>query len=92
MLVMLLLILASISKLGLKWIVILVFEYSFGFQTNIPNILFTRRSGKMTILSDKITMNLVEFIMSTATVIMIMNCLKISKNGNLYQIISYNFV
>ena len=46
--------------LGLKRIVILVFEYSFGFQTNIPNILFTRRSGKMAILCDKMTMSLVE--------------------------------
>ena len=43
-----------ICALGLKRIVILVFEYSLGFQTNIPNILFTRRRGKMTILYDKI--------------------------------------
>ena len=45
----------TVLELGLKRIVILVFEYSFGFQTNIPNILFTRRSGKIAILSDKIT-------------------------------------
>ena len=34
---------ADIHTLGLKQIVILVFEYSFDYQTNI---LFTRRSGK----------------------------------------------
>ena len=50
----------TLKKLGLKRIVILVFEYSLGFQMNIPNILFTRRSGKMAILSDKITIILVE--------------------------------
>ena len=46
---------------GLKRIVILVFEYSFGFQMNIPNILFTRISGNMAILSDKVTIILVEW-------------------------------
>ena len=48
------------NVLGLKRMVILVFKYSLGFQTNIPNILFTRRSDKMAILSDKITIILVE--------------------------------
>ena len=50
----------QICILGLKQTVILVFEYSFGFQTSIPNILFTRRCDKMSILSDKITVILVE--------------------------------
>ena len=27
----------------------------FGFQMNIPNILFTRRNGKMAIFDDKIS-------------------------------------
>ena len=40
----------KILVIGFKQIVILVFKYSFGFQTNI---LFTR-SGKMAIPSDKI--------------------------------------
>ena len=52
--------LLNASILGLKRIVSLVFKYSFGFQTNILNILFTRRSDKMAILSDKITIILVE--------------------------------
>ena len=42
-----------VSLLGLKRIVVLVFEYSFSFQTNSPNILLNIRSSKMIVFSDK---------------------------------------
>ena len=37
--------------IGLKWIVILVIEYSFSFQRNSPNILLNITSSKITVFS-----------------------------------------
>ena len=49
-----LLLLGHTYSIGLKWIVILVFKYSYSFQMNSPNILLNIRNSKVTVFSDKV--------------------------------------
>ena len=71
--------------IGLKWIVILVFEYSFSFQMNSPNILLNIRSSKMTSIFWQNDANFRWLTVTTLIIALKMNasCPKISRNGRL---------